>query len=205
MDLPLDGLGRRFLLADGSRYAYYELPFLPLKLTRLGTSGPEHLRRNRRSPVHNLVSGPPLSIPKVPYSAHTLSSCFLEAGIFASHIVWRIRTRKIRKAAAAEGKTFDDVLAEHEARGDHFKWADRKWRWGRKGRATGDEEVACSREVREVEEEAGYAPGVEESGYATEDKDVAGSEPDSPVAVGFPPGMAVERTIDGKVRGEVDG
>ncbi|OIW31066.1 hypothetical protein CONLIGDRAFT_653693 [Coniochaeta ligniaria NRRL 30616] len=52
--------------------------------------------------------------------------CFLEAGIFASHVVWRMRTRKIRKAAAAEGKTFDDVVAEHEARGEHFKWADRQ-------------------------------------------------------------------------------
>jgi hypothetical protein len=41
----------------------------------------------------------------------------------------------------------------------------------------------------------------EESGYATEDKAGAG-EPESPVAVGFPPGMAVERTIDGRIHGE---
>ena len=105
--------------------------------------------------------------------------CFLEAGIFASHIVWRIRTRKIRKAAAAEGKTFDDVIAEHEARGEPFKWTDRKWRGGKATTQKADEEA----------------------GYATEDK-AHPSEPESPVAVGFPPGTAVSRTIDGRLIGE---
>ncbi|KAB5562897.1 hypothetical protein GE09DRAFT_763407 [Coniochaeta sp. 2T2.1] len=129
--------------------------------------------------------------------------CFLEVGIFASHIVWRIRTRKLRKAAAAEGKTFDDVLAEYEARGEPFHWADRKWRWGgsKSARKTtvGDEELGEAGRAAYAPE-TGYAE--EETGYATEDKYASPSEPDSPVALGFPPGMAVERTIDGKMHGE---
>ncbi|KAK4145297.1 uncharacterized protein C8A04DRAFT_10661, partial [Dichotomopilus funicola] len=52
--------------------------------------------------------------------------CILEIGIFSSHLVWLARTRKIRKAAAAEGKTFDAIAAEHEARGIPFKFAERK-------------------------------------------------------------------------------
>ncbi|AEO54840.1 hypothetical protein MYCTH_2297920 [Thermothelomyces thermophilus ATCC 42464] len=60
--------------------------------------------------------------------------CVLEIGIFLSHLVWLARTRRIRKAAAAEGKTFDDVAAEHEMRGIPFKFAERKgplldWNW----------------------------------------------------------------------------
>ncbi|KAK3310747.1 uncharacterized protein B0T15DRAFT_507383 [Chaetomium strumarium] len=39
------------------------------------------------------------------------------------YIIW-----KIRKAAAAEGKTFDDVAAEREANGIPFKFAERKGR-----------------------------------------------------------------------------
>lgn len=50
----------------------------------------------------------------------------LEIGIFSSHLVWLARTRKIRKAAAAEGRTFDDIAAEHEARGIPFKFAARR-------------------------------------------------------------------------------
>lgn len=130
------------------------------------------------------------------------TSCFLEAGIFASHLVWRFRTRKIRKAAAAEGKTFDDVLAEHEARGERFKWADRKWRGGKASRKRGEAAVD------EEEAEAGYTAEEEEEeddrGYTTEDKlcNKHGEKPDSPVAIGFPPGTAVERTIDGRMLGE---
>ena len=59
-------------------------------------------------------------------------SCILELGIFASHIIWLLRTRKIRKAAAAEGKTFDDIAAEHEAQGTPFRFAERKTRRDRK-------------------------------------------------------------------------
>ncbi len=71
------------------------------------------------------------------------SSCFLEIGIFSSHLIWLVRTRKIRKAAAAEGKTFDDIAAEHEARGVPFKFAERK---GQK-RQKGDGEAGHGKEL----------------------------------------------------------
>ncbi|KAK4239357.1 hypothetical protein C8A03DRAFT_14265, partial [Achaetomium macrosporum] len=54
--------------------------------------------------------------------------CVLEIGIFSSHLIWLIRTRKIRTAAPAEGKAFDDVAAEREANGIPFKFAERKGR-----------------------------------------------------------------------------
>ena len=62
--------------------------------------------------------------------SHGGSSCLLEIGIFSSHLIWLARTRKIRKAAAAEGKTFDDIVAEHEARGIPFKFSERKRKTG---------------------------------------------------------------------------
>lgn len=34
---------------------------------------------------------------------------FLEMGIFASHIIWRIRTRTLRKQAKLAGLSFDDL------------------------------------------------------------------------------------------------
>ncbi|KAH6855117.1 hypothetical protein B0I37DRAFT_423223 [Chaetomium sp. MPI-CAGE-AT-0009] len=52
--------------------------------------------------------------------------CALEIGIVSSHLIWLARTRKIRKAAAIEGKTFDDIAAEHEIHGIPFKFAERK-------------------------------------------------------------------------------
>ncbi|KAI0178985.1 PQ loop repeat-domain-containing protein [Hypoxylon sp. FL1284] len=52
----------------------------------------------------------------------------LESGIFLSHIIWLLRTRKIRKEAKARGKTFDDIAAEHEEQGIPFKFAERKSR-----------------------------------------------------------------------------
>ncbi|GLA47105.1 hypothetical protein AnigIFM63604_000969 [Aspergillus niger] len=36
----------------------------------------------------------------------------LEAGIYASHIIWRIRYRAVRKEARASGKSIDEVLEE---------------------------------------------------------------------------------------------
>ncbi|KAK3693783.1 hypothetical protein B0T22DRAFT_496439 [Podospora appendiculata] len=54
--------------------------------------------------------------------------CALEVGIFSSHLIWMAHTRKIRKDAAAQGKTFDDIAAEHEASGIPFKFAERKSR-----------------------------------------------------------------------------
>jgi hypothetical protein len=55
----------------------------------------------------------------------------LELGIFVSHIVWRLRTRKVRREAAAQGKTFDDVAAEYEAQGVQWEFAERKLQIGR--------------------------------------------------------------------------
>lgn len=61
-------------------------------------------------------------------AARLARSCILEAGIFISHIIWLIRTREIRKAAAAGGKTFDDIALEHEQSGTPFRFAERKSR-----------------------------------------------------------------------------
>ncbi|KAK3943192.1 PQ loop repeat-domain-containing protein [Diplogelasinospora grovesii] len=52
--------------------------------------------------------------------------CLLELGIFASHIIWLLRTRRIREEAAAQNMTFDDLVAEHERNGIPFKFAPRK-------------------------------------------------------------------------------
>lgn len=67
-------------------------------------------------------------------------SCLLEIGIFASHIIWRIRTRKIREEAAARGRTFDDIALEHDAQEIPFKFAERKSR--RSEPPSGDEEAS---------------------------------------------------------------
>ncbi|KAI0837080.1 hypothetical protein F5Y06DRAFT_91645 [Hypoxylon sp. FL0890] len=61
----------------------------------------------------------------------------LETGIFLSHIIWLLRTRKLRKEAAAEGKTFDDIAAEHEEQGMSFKFAERKRSKQNKEKRTG--------------------------------------------------------------------
>ncbi|KAI1349128.1 PQ loop repeat-domain-containing protein [Xylaria sp. FL0043] len=65
----------------------------------------------------------------------------LEIGIFASHLIWLFRTRRIRRDAKSESKTFDDIMAEHEQRGLPFKFSERKstWPW-RKGKH--DEETS---------------------------------------------------------------
>lgn len=52
----------------------------------------------------------------------------LELGIFISHIIWLIRTYKVRKQAKEQGKTFDDIAIEHEEQGTPFRFAERKSR-----------------------------------------------------------------------------
>ncbi|KAI1492929.1 PQ loop repeat-domain-containing protein [Biscogniauxia mediterranea] len=52
----------------------------------------------------------------------------LEIGIYLSHIIWLLRTRKIRQEAKEQGKTIDDVIAEHEEQGTEFKFSERKSR-----------------------------------------------------------------------------
>lgn len=46
-----------------------------------------------------------------------------------------MRTRKVRREAAAEGKTFDEVLDEHVLSGNPFKFAERNSRNNKKGSA----------------------------------------------------------------------
>ncbi|RWA14429.1 hypothetical protein EKO27_g648 [Xylaria grammica] len=67
----------------------------------------------------------------------------LEIGIFASHLIWLFRTRRIRKEAKLNGKTFDDVAAEYEQQGLPFEFTEREstWSW-RKGKS--DEEMGRS-------------------------------------------------------------
>jgi hypothetical protein len=55
-----------------------------------------------------------------------IRSCLLEVGIFASHLVWLARTRKIRLEAASQGKSFDELATDYEERGIEFKFAERK-------------------------------------------------------------------------------
>ena len=38
-----------------------------------------------------------------------------EVGLFASHVIWRLRHPKIVRAAKESGKSFDELLAEEEA------------------------------------------------------------------------------------------
>lgn len=96
-----------------------------------------------------------------------ITCCLLEIAIFASHLIWRIRTRRIRKEAMAQGKTFDEIAAEHEAQGIPFKFAERKSRRKRQPQAN---------------VEAGYK--------IDHTLDVAsGSEADSPSIPGSPSSM----------------
>ncbi|KAK0656456.1 hypothetical protein B0T16DRAFT_288530, partial [Cercophora newfieldiana] len=52
--------------------------------------------------------------------------CLLELGIFVSHLIFLVRSRKIRKDASAQGKTFDEIMSEHEDQDLPFKFAERK-------------------------------------------------------------------------------
>jgi hypothetical protein len=57
----------------------------------------------------------------------------LEGGIFLSHLIWLFRTRKIRRAAKAQGCTFDQVSEERVSHGVEFKFAERHVKfWGRR-------------------------------------------------------------------------
>lgn len=56
----------------------------------------------------------------------TICSVVLEGGIFASHLIWMFRTRKIRNMAKKDGKTFDDIAREYEVEGVEFKLGERQ-------------------------------------------------------------------------------
>ena len=68
----------------------------------------------------------------------TSRSAILEGGIFASHLLWMFRTRKIRGVAKKDGKTFDDIAREYENQGIEFKFAERQ-RVGHSARLTTSE------------------------------------------------------------------
>ncbi|KAI1262876.1 PQ loop repeat-domain-containing protein [Xylariaceae sp. FL1019] len=89
----------------------------------------------------------------------------LELGIFVSHIIWLIRTRKIRKNAKKDGKTFDDVAAEHEQRGEKFKFAERKpWAWRGRGEDKGVGDVELGGGSGNESERVGEKDGGVQSG-----------------------------------------
>ncbi|KAJ9155336.1 PQ loop repeat protein [Pleurostoma richardsiae] len=88
--------------------------------------------------------------------------CFLEIGIFASHIIWLVRTHKIRKEAKVHGKTFDDIAAEHEEQGIPFKFAERKSRKERR-RKNDEEKVLPTEESERVQNREEAIFGSEES------------------------------------------
>lgn len=41
----------------------------------------------------------------------------MEIGIFSSHMVWRVRYRKIRREAKETGKSIEEILEEKESQG----------------------------------------------------------------------------------------
>jgi uncharacterized protein with PQ loop repeat len=57
---------------------------------------------------------------------------FLEGGIVTSHLIWLFRTRKIRKLASYEDKSFDDIAEEHRQRNIKFAFSERRSRWSTK-------------------------------------------------------------------------
>ncbi|KAI1363898.1 PQ loop repeat-domain-containing protein [Xylaria arbuscula] len=102
----------------------------------------------------------------------------LELGIFASHVLWLFRTRKIRKHAKSEDKTFDDVMLEYEQRDLPFEFAERKgglWPWKR-GQDKSDEELGPAGNEKGVNEN----PGGDEVGgqHRVNDEDMSRSGED---------------------------
>ncbi|KAK1758524.1 hypothetical protein QBC47DRAFT_374962 [Echria macrotheca] len=88
--------------------------------------------------------------------------CILELGIFLSHLIFLARTRRLRREAAREGKTFDDILAQHDAQGTPFKFAERKGRTWRFGSGQDGETEEASR-ASSGSETQGYAPDCAEA------------------------------------------
>jgi hypothetical protein len=80
----------------------------------------------------------------------TSHSAILEGGIFASHLIWMFRTRKIRRAAKADGKTFDDILREYEEQGIEFKFAERQRGGHPEQSATIESDVEVGKEERKL-------------------------------------------------------
>lgn len=52
-----------------------------------------------------------------PVPANHVDRVVLELGIYTSHIIWRIRYRKLRKEAKATGKSIDELLDAQNGEG----------------------------------------------------------------------------------------
>jgi hypothetical protein len=50
----------------------------------------------------------------------------LEVGIYASHIIWRIRYRKLRKEAKAAGVSIDEMLGMHRSETEQVNYAEKR-------------------------------------------------------------------------------
>lgn len=76
----------------------------------------------------------------------------LELGILGSHWVWLLRTLRIRRAAALEGKSFDDILVEKARAGEAWDFSERRFRpkCARKG-GKGEEDVEMQAEGGDVD------------------------------------------------------
>ena len=100
-------------------------------------------------------------------------SIVIEGGIFVSHGIWLLRTRKIRAEAQKLGKDFDEMVeVEEKFSGDVEKG--RSMSAGEKERDVvstkdekGDVEIRVTEVEVEVEEEKQGAEGVEKKNYGT--------------------------------------
>ncbi|KAI3340153.1 PQ loop repeat-domain-containing protein [Ustulina deusta] len=101
----------------------------------------------------------------------------LEIGIFASHLIWLFRTRRIRQEAKSNSKTFDDVMAEYEQHGVPFKFAERKSVWpGRKCKH--DEEMIARDNDKPPVLRPGANEGEDKRGVNNEDTNRSGQYSD---------------------------
>ncbi|KFZ09703.1 hypothetical protein V502_08547 [Pseudogymnoascus sp. VKM F-4520 (FW-2644)] len=83
----------------------------------------------------------------------------LELGILGSHAIWLVRTRRVRRAAALEGKTFDIILEEKAHAGIPWKFSERRFclKDARKGgkERKGGEDVEMQAERSDVDTSTG--------------------------------------------------
>ncbi|KAK8133316.1 hypothetical protein PG999_001489 [Apiospora kogelbergensis] len=91
--------------------------------------------------------------------------CFaLEVGIFASHLIWLLRTRKVRREAREKSMTFDALAAEYEEKGEPFRFAERRPKQNKPRRGESDVEAGSDTSndvpLREQSSAAGQVCGV---------------------------------------------
>lgn len=73
-------------------------------------SGTRHVRYPWRNTLHCRVSSNPW--PLITHLTNYGCSFLAEVGLFTSHIIWRLRHRKLVTAAKKSGKSIDELLAE---------------------------------------------------------------------------------------------